>query len=141
MYRGELDVLDLPVNWLDSICLQEFVALTEVMTSEESAVGGQWRRMWCFQNQVLWIVHHLFLGAGKGTPEHEDNWTVFLIDLLNYGVGELLPALILMGSSCVGPDGEYGVEKENSLLSPFDQLAIVWNLATQVSVQFLINVL
>ena len=141
MYRGELDVLNLPVNWLDSICLQEFVALTEVMTSEESAVGGKWRRMWCFQNQVLWIVQHLFLGAGKGTPEHEDNWTVFLIDLLNYGVGELLPALILMGSSCVGPDGEYGVEKENSLLSPFDQIAIVWNLATQVSVQFLINVL
>ena len=53
-----------------------------------------------FNDQMFRIGDELFLAAGIGTPEDEDDRVVFFIQFLDDRIGEDLPALSLMG---IGP--------------------------------------
>lgn len=48
---------------------------------------------------------------GIVAPENKDQVLFLAHQLVNYGVGKLFPALVLVGSGLVGTNSESGVEK------------------------------
>ena len=63
-----LYILNLPVNWCNTMPLQKFIRLTEMLTAEETALCRIRRRMRRSQNQVVRIVQHFRFLLGEIPP-------------------------------------------------------------------------
>ena len=134
------NILNLPINWLYSFFLQKFIRLTEMLTSEKSAVRRQRTGMRCCQDKMLGIGKHRDLALGRSAPQQIDDGPILLIDCPNHGICKLLPASALMGIRLMGAYSQNGVQKKHSLLRPFLQITIIRNIASAVIMKFLINV-
>ena len=94
-----LYILNLPVNWCNTMPLQKFIRLTEMLTAKESTVGGWMRR---FQNQMIWIVQHSCFFLRKASPQQKYDWLILLVDGADCRVCKFFPAHSLMGGSLMG---------------------------------------
>ena len=74
--------------------------------------------MWSFEYEVAGAIDHTSLASGRASPEEEDDVVAAAVDRLDDGIGEGLPAEALMARCHAGADGEGGVEKEDALLRP-----------------------
>ena len=108
--------------------------------AEEAAVSGKRTRVRRFQNEVLRIVQHGFFHLSGSSPEQEHDRPILFVENPDRRVGELLPADALMGIGLVGPDREYGIQKQNALFCPFNQTAVIGNVAAAVIVKLLVNI-
>ena len=105
MFCG-LYILYLPVYWCDAACSEEFVAALKVITPEKASICGKGAWVRRLEYQVLRVIQHGLLTSGEAAPKHEYYRSVFFVYLADHGVGKVLSALSLMGSCCVGTDGE-----------------------------------
>ena len=69
------------------------------------------------QDQVIPVRQHRPLSLRRPSPEHKYDRSVLAVQRLDHGVGELLPAAVLVGICLVRPHREHGVEQKNALLS------------------------
>ena len=114
-----------PVYGSLALGLQQFVALREMPAAQESPVGGERTGVDTGQDVVLLLVHLLPLLLGVAAPQEEDDPTEVPGDPPDDGVGQFLPAAVLV-RVCLGlPDSEHSVQQENSLASPASQVAVV----------------
>ena len=87
-----------------------FVGAREVAAAEESPVDRQRRRVHGFEDQVALRVGDGAFLLGVAAPEHVDDALYALGDGAHHGVGEGLPAFVLVGACLMGPHGQRGVE-------------------------------
>ena len=106
---------------------------------EEAAVSGKRTRVRRFQNEVLRIVQHGFFHLSGSSPEQEHDRPILFVENPDRRVGELLPADALMGIGLVGPDREHSVQKQNAFFCPFNQTAVIGNVAAAVIVKLLVK--
>jgi hypothetical protein len=92
------------------------------------------------EDDVLRLVDELGLLLGVAAPEDEHDRVGLVVDLPDDGVGELLPALVLVGIGGVGLHGEHGVDHEHALLGPGDEIPVIGDLAAHLVAQFLVHV-
>lgn len=111
-------ILNLPVNRLHTMFFQEFIRLTEMLASKETAVRRQWTGMGCFQNQMLRIVQHRSLHLRRSSPEHKYHRSVLLIEHTDSRIGEFFPADASVGIGLMSTDSQYRVQKHKRLLLP-----------------------
>ena len=86
--------------------------------TEETPVGRQRRGVRSRQHIVLGGVYQRFLGDGIAAPEEEDDTRTLLAEGLDGGIGELLPAVLLVAACLMGTNGEGGVEQQHPLVGP-----------------------
>ena len=97
--------------------------------------------MGSLKHQMLRIVQHAALASGEAAPEQEDHRPVHFIHGTDDGIRELLPALVLVGCSGMGPDGEYGVQQEYALFGPGSETAVIRDLEPHIVMQLLVDIL
>lgn len=87
------------------------IRLTELVITEPSApVSRQGRGVYAFQYQMSLGVDESAFALGIGTPKEENEVFFFLGNDSDDGVGEGLPAFVLVGARLMGPHGQRGVE-------------------------------
>lgn len=59
----------------------------------------------------------------------------------DYGIGELFPALFLMGAGLIGLYGECGIQEQHSLSGPVVQIAGFWHIYFEIFGNFFVNIL
>lgn len=74
---------------------------------------------------VAGAIDALAFLPGVTAEEEEDHAAALCIDAVDDGVGELLPALVGVGSWLGGAYGEDGVEEEGALTGPGHEVAVV----------------
>ena len=134
------NVLDLPVDRLDSVCNQEIVGLAERLASPEAPVYRQWTWVCGLQDQVVWVVQECGLLLGVCTPQDEHDRSVLLVQDPDRCIGKMFPALSLMGTGSVSLNGQHGIEHEDSLVGPLLKIAVIGDLTSQIIVKLLIYV-
>ena len=80
--------------------------------------------MWCFEYEMAGAIDHTSLASCGASPEEEDDVVTAAVDRLDDSIGEGLPAEALMARCHAGADGEGGVEEEDSLLRPRQEVPI-----------------
>lgn len=93
------------------------------------------------KDKVLWVRQHGLFLLCRTSPKEDDNGAVLFVDGPNDGIGELLPAHVLVGVGLMGSDGEYGIEEKNPLVGPGLEVAVVWNAATHIVAEFFVDIL
>ena len=68
MTRKQDQEIDLPVDWLYTMRLKEFICLAERFASEKSTIRRKRTRMRCFQDQMLRIIQHPRLSLRRRSP-------------------------------------------------------------------------
>ena len=134
------NVLDLPVDRLDSVCNQEIVGLAERLASPEAPVYRQWTWVCGLQDQVVWVVQECGLLLGVCTPQDEHDRSVLLVQDPDRCIGKMFPALSLMGTGSVSLNGQHGIEHEDSLVGPLLKISVIGDLTSQIIVKLLIYV-
>ena len=87
------------------------IRLTELVITEPSAPVGRKRGgVYAFKHQVPVGIDKCAFALGIGTPKEENEILFFLGDDSDDGVGEGLPAFVLVGACLMGPHGQRGVE-------------------------------
>ena len=92
------------------------------------------------QNQMLRIRQHRSLLLRRTSPEQKNDRTVLRINRFDDCIRKLLPAFSLMGICLMRPHSQHGVQHQHALLRPFFQITVVWNIASQIIMQLLINI-
>ncbi len=88
----------------------------------------------------LTIDHAAFLLSVRA-PQQKHNPLAILIESINHAISEGFPAGIGVRMRLTLFDGQYGVEKQNALLGPAFEIAMVRDLkARNILCQFLIHV-
>ena len=87
------------------------------------------------------IIKHWCLSLCRRTPQHIHNRSVLHIDSINNCIRKLLPAVSLMWISLMCSYRKNRVEKKYSLLRPFHQIAVAWDITSTVIMQFFIYIL
>ena len=78
---------------------------------------------------------------GETAPKHEYNAAAPLRESLDGGIGEQLPASMLVRPRLMSTHGECGVEQENPLVGPSDEVAACErNVGAEVAIDFLDDV-
>ena len=80
--------------------------------------------MWSFEYEMAGAIDHTSLASGRASPEEEDDVVTAAVDRLDDGIGEGLPAEALMARCHTGADGEGGVEEEDALLRPRQEVPV-----------------
>src|SRR5712691_3931236 len=103
--------------------------------AEKSAMRRERRRMRPFQHQVFPGVDKRALFLRVAPPEDEHQALALAVEHVDDGVGELLPALVLMAPGFPGFHGERCVEQEDALLRPASKMAVIRRLYPQIIFQ------
>ena len=64
-FSGFIDILDLPVDRLHSVCRQKCIRLAKMLASEKAIVCRQRTWMCRFQDQMFWIGQHRYLALRR----------------------------------------------------------------------------
>ena len=83
-----LCVFQIPIDWLNAVCLEKCVAFGEMTAAKKTIVCGQWRWMRTFEYQMLWCGDQAFLGTGIAAPKQEYNGFFACVELFDYMVGK-----------------------------------------------------
>ena len=102
---------------------QILIRFFEMIAAEEAAVGGEWRGMRGFEDEMFGAVDVGTLRFRIIAPEHKDEVFALGGKCADGGVGELLPTLALMRTGGVGADGKRRVQKQDSLRRPTREIA------------------
>ena len=78
-----------------------------------------------FHDKVFRIGNHGLLAPGRRAPEDKGHGLFAGIQQFDNLIGKLLPSFPLMGSRLMGADRQYRVQKQNTLLRPGLQAAVV----------------
>lgn len=91
-------------------------------------------------NQMFGGVDKSAFSLGVAAPENENEVFFGFGQTVNDGIGESLPALVLMRTGQMGPNSQGSVEKENSLLGPAFKVARPWHFHSQIGFDFFVNI-
>jgi len=80
--------------------------------------------MWCFEYEMAGAIDHTSLASGRASPKEKDDVVTATVDRLDDSIGKGLPAEALMARCHAGADGEGGVEKEDALLRPRQEVPV-----------------
>ena len=120
--------------------LQKPVCLTEWFAAEKSSVSRKRAWMRCFQYQMMRIVQHGFLLLCRTPPENKHDRSVLLIQYLNSCICELFPADSSMGIRLMSTNSQNCIQEQHTLFRPFLKIAVIWNIASEIILQFLVDV-
>ena len=94
--------------------------------------------MWGCEDIVAGAVDVLCLADGETAPKHENDAVASLGKSLDGGIGEQFPASVLVRPCLMGTHGECGVEQEDTLVGPADEIAAgERNVGAEVAIDFL----
>ena len=113
----------------------------EMSAADEAAVGTEGTGVRGGEDKMTLAVDELPLALGITAPEHEDQVLPLFVEGSNGGVGEFLPAFVLMAASAVCLDSKGGVEQQDSLLCPMGKVARCGDRLTKVAVEFLVDII
>ena len=136
----QLYIFNLPINRCYTMLLQKPVCLTEWFAAEKSSVSRKRAWMRCFQYQMMRIVQHGFLLLCRTPPENKHDRSVLLIQYLNSCICELFPADSSMGIRLMRTNGQNCILEQHTLFRPFLKIAVIWNIASEIILQFLVDV-
>src|SRR6266581_3862138 len=125
-----------PVYRRLAVGLQIAVDPRKMSATEKSAMRRERGRMRAFQNQVFPGIDEGALFLRVAAPEHEYQALAFPVEQFDDGVGELLPALVLMAAGFPGLHGECCIEQEHALFSPMDEMTMIRRFDPQIVFQF-----
>ena len=114
----------LPADRCFAPACEVVVGLAEVATAEEAPMCREGGGVRCLEDEVTRAVDHTRFAPCRGAPEEEDHVLTMAVDHLDDGIGEGLPSKSLVAGSPAGSDGECGVEEEDTLLSPREEMPI-----------------
>ena len=80
--------------------------------------------MWSFEYEMAGAIDHTSLASGRASPKEKDDVVTATVDRLDDSIGEGLPAEALMARCHTGADGEGGVEEEDALLRPRQEVPV-----------------
>src|SRR4051812_15683112 len=103
MGRPSLDVRELPVNRGTAERGERGIDRREWAAAEE-LLGGEGRRMRGLEDEMPRPIDQPLLLLGVVAPEHEDDRLGLVVDRADDGIGEVLPALVLVRVRLVGAD-------------------------------------
>ena len=132
--------LGLPDDGGSSCLDQVLVGLAEVVAPEKTSMGRQRGGVYALKNAILLRVDHGGLALGIVAPEHIHDALFVLGDGLNHCVGKTFPTLSGMGGCFVCPDGQYGVEQQNTLLGPAIEVTAGRYRSTDIGLYLLKNI-
>ncbi len=101
---GTLNLL--PLNRFKSMFFQVAVSFLEMAAAAEAEVGGERRRVRCFQNPMSFGVDQSAFFLSVGTPEQKNDVLALCADGVDDGIGEFLPAFALMRAGVALPHGQ-----------------------------------
>ena len=110
-FSGFIDILDLPVDRLHSVCRQKCIRLAKMLASEKAIVCRQRTWMCRFQDQMFGIRKHRYLALRRFSPQHVHDRSVLRVNCLDDGVRKLLPPFSLMGICLMGPHSKNRIEQ------------------------------
>ena len=111
------------------------------MNAEKAIAGRKGAGMSGFDDVVPRMGDVFFLGTSVAAPEDEDHGVFAVVEHLDDLVGELLPADLGMAVGLSGHDSEGSIEQKYPLVGPGFEVAVIGNVAAQIIVQFLVNIL
>lgn len=105
--------------------LEKSVCLGEVLIPKPAAlIGGQWTRMCCRKNTMLFRIHLCTLLLGVSSPQHEHNaWSLALIERIHHSVSKAFPSPSLVRIGLPRHHSENRVEQQHTLIGPLLQTA------------------
>lgn len=119
------NLVDLPVNRRAANLYELRVTLRKVLAAEEAPVCRERRGMRRREHRVPLLVHLLALFGRRSAPEKEDEVVVVFVARLNHGIGELLPALVLVRVRLAALHRQAGIEEQHPLLRPLGKAAVL----------------
>ena len=81
--------------------------------------------MRCLEDQMRAVREKLALSARRRPPQQKYYRLGLGIDCFDDRIGELLPAVSVMGVCLMRPDGQNSIEQQHALLSPFFQIPVI----------------
>lgn len=131
-------LFDAPVDGFETLALEVFVGLAEVLAAEEPAVGRKRARVRGRKYQVATVGgDERLLFDGETAPEQEYKVLAHFGEALDDGVGKLLPADAGVACRHVGTDRERCVQEQDSLVRPAFEVPVRGRRNAQVVVEFL----
>ena len=94
-----------------------------------------------FDNQILMVRNQLFFRTGVGAPQNEHHRFITFIEHLDHMVRQDLPAHSVMGIGGALPDRQGRVQKQDALLRPRIEAAVIRRPAAEIRRHFLVDVL
>ena len=91
--------------------------------AQKAAMGGERRRVYGFQNQMLRAVDMRAFFLRVRAPEHKDDMLACFVHDADDRVGENLPAAFLVRTCLSRLHRQRGIEQQNPLLRPAGQIA------------------
>lgn len=106
----------------------------------EPSVRGEGAGVGGFVDEVVRVGDEGGFFLSRGAPEEEGSGLGTRTEVGNDGVGEAFPAAVGVGEGFAGFDGEDGVEKEDALFRPVEEVAGGGNGEAEVGVELLEHV-
>lgn len=123
-----------------AVAKQEFIGFAEMTTSKKASVRRQRTWMRSLQDQMLRIIEHGFFGLCRTSPQKKNNRPILFIQDSDRCIGKLFPADAPVRVCLMCTDSQHCIQHQHSLFRPLFQITVIRNIASQIVMQFLINI-
>lgn len=113
----------------------------EMSAADEAAVGTEGTGVRGGEDEMTLAVDELPLALGITAPEHEDQIITLFVEGSDGGIGEFLPAFVLMAASAMRLYGKGGVEQQDTLFRPTGEVARCGYRLAEVAIEFLVDII
>lgn len=113
----------------------------EMSAADKAAVGTEGTGVRGGEDEVTLAVDILPLALGITAPEHEDQIITLFVESSDGGIGEFLPAFVLMTAGAMRLYGKGGVEQQDSLFRPTGEVARCGYRLAEVAIEFLVDII
>ncbi len=107
---------------------------------EEPPVGRKRAGMHRSQHKMPAVGNIGSLAPRIASPQKEHNRCGFFIQHTDDSIRKDLPSHIAMGIGLTRHNSQTGIQQQDPLFCPRNQGSVVWNIASEIRLQFLVNV-
>ncbi len=119
---------------------QESICFAKMSTAKKSTMSWEGRGVRGFEDYMFRRIDERFFLLSVTSPEEEYEEISFFWEGMNHSIGKCFPSFPSVRQGLPSPDGECGIQEEDSLWSPVSEISTLWYWLVETTTHFLKNI-